>query len=212
MVITPMLLRDWLRAGHLKDEYLKAAGSVFKEEIRRTGIDETNGTAMDQAAVEEIIHCYALLANGALVLMSSFIPLDKRGSFHSIVLEAIRAFQRLCQAAVEAFEFKPRKGNSRQGTPQAQRGASATPGLQQLGALQAPAASRAPSPSSVASEDIPDVDRQVAPPARKPKAAGDFKRWQALPNTHQGVHWHQVADRFSTPMNVHVLSGENKHR
>jgi hypothetical protein len=92
MVITPMLLRDWLRAGHLKDEYLKAAGSVFKEEIRRTGIDETNGTAMDQAAVEEIIHCYALLANGALVLMSSFIPLDKRGSFHSIVLEAIQAF------------------------------------------------------------------------------------------------------------------------
>jgi hypothetical protein len=33
-----------------------------------------------------------------------------------------------------------------------------------------------------------------------------------LPNTHQGVHWRQVADWFATPRNINVLSGEDKHR
>jgi hypothetical protein len=214
--VTPMLLRSWLRASHIKEEFLKAVRDVYKEDIAAssTATAEEEQTNMEQVAVDQITRSYALIAQCSAVCMECFIPTGKQHTFHATVISSRRAFQMLCQAAAEALENKPRQGASRASSLQPPQDTSRA-GTPRPTPLPHNEPSRAPTASparSTASEAIPDADKQGQLAPRKPKGAADFRRWMGLPNTHQGVHWRQVADWFATPRNINVLSGKDKHR
>lgn len=208
MIVTPMLLRSWVKAGHIKEGYMDGLREVFKEEIAEKGMGTIDQAIIDQITVDQIINCFALIAHGAAAVMAAFIPPKQQVTFDSTVINGIKAFQRLCEAAAISLDRRrggsktPQQSPSREATPQPPREPAGAP-------TQAPNFSQG---GSTATEAVADVDKQGPAPARKPKAASDFRRWQALPNTHGGMHWKQVAEWYATPRNVIGLSGEDKHR
>lgn len=73
-IITPMLLRCWIRDGHIRDLFLRAVKYVF-------------GLGSRKEALEQIIRFYAKMAKSTSVILSTNVSPENWGSMNDIILE-----------------------------------------------------------------------------------------------------------------------------
>lgn len=91
-VITPVLLRMWLQAQHVKPKYLAAISSVFGREMWAQGF----------SAVDMIVYSYGLTARSNSVILARSMTSKDRDSLNTVVYNGRKAFQNLFEAAAIA--------------------------------------------------------------------------------------------------------------
>lgn len=96
-IISPMLLRCWLRDDHVRDPFLRAVKYVFQLDSR-------------EEAVDQIIHFYAKMAKSTSVILSTRVSCKELAAMKAIILEGRHMYQNICESAAVAVQCE---GSSR---------------------------------------------------------------------------------------------------
>ena len=187
-IITPMLLRCWLKPAHVKDSFLQAVRSIFRVRSK-------------EDATDIIIKFFAKLAKSISLVLSPVVRIEDSAVMHRLIVEARKMYQDICEAAATAVLSKPSRGNFTRHSSLAVSEADSLGSQANLEDLD-DNASLAEFETSV---DIPT--------SQKMKGKGnEYRKFKSRPNVHQGVHLVDLVSEYSTPNNANVLQQEGKHK
>lgn len=88
MIITPILLRCFLKPSHLSPSFFSAIGEVFAEEIETQSFTVT----------DVVIWAFWRIAYSVSLVMRSQVPASSPSSINQAILEGRSVYQRLCEA------------------------------------------------------------------------------------------------------------------
>ena len=199
-VVIPLLLRSWLRLGHIRHQY-------------RYALSTSN-------TVDTIVSCFAKLARSNMLISAFKLDHDARLRFHTQVLEAREAFRHLMDAAPKP---KPKsKTKSKTGAPRGTKNAMpaipSTASTSRRGSITQSSTGELSDVSlqdSLCEIESQDNDGLVLPaddttfPDQVSVTHGGAAQ---LPNFHIGMHFASIMEEYAVLWNVNVLFGEDKHR
>ncbi|KAI9848827.1 MAG: hypothetical protein M1837_006343 [Sclerophora amabilis] len=202
VIVTPVLLRFWLRPRHMQPKYRLAIEREFASEMAELRLQ----------AKDMVVRCFALLAKSASLVGRLSLTADDRNEIGPKIREARRALQRLLECARQGQRGQGRQDGQLRTTPVTRRNLD----------LGIPSRSVSPSDAnsartldSAASESggssIPD------PHENHEESVGSvghtaFSRLQSRPNMHIGLHYEDVAKEYGSPYNTTTFIGEDTHR
>ncbi|KAI9748387.1 MAG: hypothetical protein M4579_007241 [Chaenotheca gracillima] len=197
-IITPMLLRCWLRKSHVQTQYLQAISLVFRDQMKDSGI----------SALDMIVRCYGLMAKSNAVLMAQKFTSADRGRLMEIVKDSRANYQRLCKAAMHASRPGRSRSVTRSPTPTMSRSQSR---MSFSGLDTQPGTPTAVHDYNEPENEFDDTGNELSL-GPKSKRAKEYENFAGRPNVHQGLHFVDIAAEYATTNNVNVLMGEDQHR
>ncbi|KAL9035485.1 MAG: hypothetical protein Q9180_004837 [Flavoplaca navasiana] len=201
-IITPILLRTWLRPQHIEPYYLEAVNSTM---MRRFG------SALGFDATDCIVQCFAHIAKSNTVILSLSMSQKDRETMDWDLKANRKAFQRLYECAAIAATTAFKNGEdptSSQKTP-APALASRQDSIDfddELTEYSVEEQEERLNNSQIEQlGEVFDIDDAN-------KAALTYQKVQSRPNVHVALHFTDVAAEYATPNNCTTLTGEDKHR
>ena len=196
-IITPILLRIFLKPDHVRPLYLKAVQSVMTPSMQLHDVDA-------------IVACFAAMAKtNTLILALSMSPND-RTNLLTEMRASRKAYQRLYQCAALASASGFKHGHlpisSRNTTP----AVSQAPDEEEEGDDEEEY--EASDLHSLGRSDYESLRESFTVDGTVSKKSLAFKKHMMRPSVHVGLHYGEVAEEYATPNNVNCLAGENKHR
>jgi len=173
-IITPMLLRCWLKPVHIGESFSRTAQAIFQLRSK-------------EGVVDTIFNWFAKMAKSTSIVVSHSVDPEDMTNMHAKILDARRIYQKICEAAAVSRE---QKSNAY---------CFGSIGTRSLSSAASESGSLYNANVSDDAASMQELDTSSDGGKSSSGKATMFRAMKSRPNVHQGMHLAEVGGEFALP-------------